>query len=454
MARRPRRRRPDRRLPAAPAARPRRPAAHRRRRVDRCGQVHARQQPGRARRSPPPACSGRPPRSPVLVCAAADVAAFSGDRVLPGLPRVTGGPRRTRARCSWSSATTCPPAWRCSTPRTSTPSSRPTATSPGSCSPRPTCGSSSRRRPATPTPSPGTCCGRRRSAAPRSPSCSTGCPPEAARRGGRRPGRDAPARRAGRRARLFVIEERPLRRRAGCPEDQVAPLRGLAARAGRRPGGPRRRRPADPDRRAGQPGAAGRAASRPRSRRRTAAAAALRAAAARRLRRAPARASTRASAAARCCAARCWPAGRSSSAPGEWMRGLQGRVGRLRDRVAGALTGRPTPARRPAGRAGEQRRAAAAGRGRPRRRAHGHRLAGAARRRGAAGRRGAASSSRCRRTSRRRPPRRCATGRAPCSTWSASEGADKRDPGPAALVGRQRRRARWSWSPSSRRPAD
>ena len=30
-------------------------------------------------------------RAPVLVCAEADVAAFSGDRVLPGLPRVTGG---------------------------------------------------------------------------------------------------------------------------------------------------------------------------------------------------------------------------------------------------------------------------------------------------------------------------------------------------------------------------
>jgi hypothetical protein len=31
-------------------------------------------------------------RSPVLVCSPADVAAFSGDRVLPHLPRVTGGP--------------------------------------------------------------------------------------------------------------------------------------------------------------------------------------------------------------------------------------------------------------------------------------------------------------------------------------------------------------------------
>ena len=30
-------------------------------------------------------------RAPVLVCARADVAAFSGDRVLPGLARVTGG---------------------------------------------------------------------------------------------------------------------------------------------------------------------------------------------------------------------------------------------------------------------------------------------------------------------------------------------------------------------------
>src|SRR3954462_10319047 len=29
-------------------------------------------------------------RAPVLVCARADLAAFSGDRVLPGLPRVTG----------------------------------------------------------------------------------------------------------------------------------------------------------------------------------------------------------------------------------------------------------------------------------------------------------------------------------------------------------------------------
>src|SRR5918996_3236962 len=31
-------------------------------------------------------------RAPVLVCARADLPAFSGDRVLPGLPRVTGGP--------------------------------------------------------------------------------------------------------------------------------------------------------------------------------------------------------------------------------------------------------------------------------------------------------------------------------------------------------------------------
>src|SRR3712207_7776351 len=30
-------------------------------------------------------------RSPVLVCARADVADFSGDRVLPGMARVTGG---------------------------------------------------------------------------------------------------------------------------------------------------------------------------------------------------------------------------------------------------------------------------------------------------------------------------------------------------------------------------
>ena len=110
------------------------------------------------------------------------------------------------------------------------------------------------------------------------------------------------------------------------------------------------------------------------------------------------------------------------------MRALQGQVSRLRDRVVSAVTGRPTPADGPAGRAGEQRRAAAAGRGRPRRRAHGHGLALAAGRGGAAGRRRARARAGRRRTSPRPPRRRCATGRARSSTWSASEGADKRSP--------------------------
>ncbi len=43
------------------------------------------------------------------------------------------------------------------------------------CSPPPTCGSSSRPRPATPTPCRGSCCTPPRSAAPRSRCCSTGC---------------------------------------------------------------------------------------------------------------------------------------------------------------------------------------------------------------------------------------------------------------------------------------
>ena len=67
-----------------------------------------------------------------------------------------------------------------------------------------------------------------------------------------------------------------------------------------------------------------------------------------------------------------------------------------RPRGQRACTGRPTPGGRPAGRAGEQRRAAAARRGRPRRRAHGHRLAVAARRARRCSPARSASSSRCR----------------------------------------------------------
>jgi hypothetical protein len=107
-------------------------------------------------------------RSPVLVCARADLPAFSGDRVLPGLPRVTGssgGPGTVQL----VARDDLPPGLALL--------DAPDVDSVVSCSRRPTSGSSSRRRPVTPTPSRGTCSGRRRSGAPRSPSSSTGCRP-------------------------------------------------------------------------------------------------------------------------------------------------------------------------------------------------------------------------------------------------------------------------------------
>ena len=130
-------------------------------------------------RSAGPGCCDRPPPRPVLVHHPEDARWFSDDRVLPSLSRVTGAPsegdggtalrlvRRARSRR----------AWRCSTPPTSTRWSAPTGRSRPSCSPPPTCGCSSRPRPATPTPCRGTCCARPPSAAPPSRSCSTGCRP-------------------------------------------------------------------------------------------------------------------------------------------------------------------------------------------------------------------------------------------------------------------------------------
>ncbi len=69
---------------------------------------------------------------------------------------------------------------------------------------------------------------------------------------------------------------------------------------------------------------------------------------------------------------------------GEWMRGLQAGVGRLRDRLGAALTGRRSPPEEVQESLESSVERAAACRGGRRRRAHGHRLAGAARRRGAA----------------------------------------------------------------------
>ncbi len=85
-------------------------------------------------------------RSPVLVHHPDDVAWFAGQRVLPGLARITGRPwDRTvtaTARCGSCRRMRSPPGSPSSTRPTSTASSRRTVTSPPSCSPRRTSGSS------------------------------------------------------------------------------------------------------------------------------------------------------------------------------------------------------------------------------------------------------------------------------------------------------------------------
>ena len=75
-------------------------------------------------------------RAPVLVCHAGDLPWFEDRRVLPELAAGDGG-RRRRAACRSCRRRRCRPAWPCSTRRTSTPSSRPTARWPASCSPPP-----------------------------------------------------------------------------------------------------------------------------------------------------------------------------------------------------------------------------------------------------------------------------------------------------------------------------
>ena len=81
-------------------------------------------------------------RAPVLVCHPADSRWFEDDRILPGLARTTGRAARPGRPASSCPTDRLPPGSRCSTRPTSTPSSRPTARSPGSCSPPRTRGSS------------------------------------------------------------------------------------------------------------------------------------------------------------------------------------------------------------------------------------------------------------------------------------------------------------------------
>ena len=177
---------------------------------------------------------------------------------------------------------------------------------------------------------------------------------------------------------LFAVPEVPLGATGCCPRRRGAAA-GLADRAGRRRRRPGRGRAADPGRGAAQHGRAGRRRS---PGRRTTQAA--------RPRRRCARTSTRsyaggatptsttASAAGRVLRGEVLARWQEFVGTGELLRGLEARVGRVRDRVASCVTGRPL--RRPeVARGGRvQRGVAGPGRGRPGRRAHGGRPGGRA----------------------------------------------------------------------------
>ena len=112
-------------------------------------------------------------RSPVLVHHPDDRRGSARTGCCPTWSASTAPPT-TPPRCSWSRPTAIGPGHRRSSTRpTSTPSRSRTARSPRSCSPPPTSGCSSPRRRGTPTRCRGTSCARPPSAAPRSRSSST-----------------------------------------------------------------------------------------------------------------------------------------------------------------------------------------------------------------------------------------------------------------------------------------
>ncbi len=144
---------------------------------------------------------------------------------------------------------------------------------------------------------------------------------------------------------LFTVAEAPLDENGLLPDALGERHPRLARRAGRRCRGPQRRGPADP-RRGGARRSHGAPTTSPTPARRR-----------RTCRRASSatwtppttrrsRTSTRARPTARCCAARCWRAGRSSSAPVSCFRNLESKVSWLRDRITNAFKGKPQQAER------------------------------------------------------------------------------------------------------------
>ena len=366
-------------------------------------------------------------RAPVLACHPADVGWFEDDRVLPGLARTTGRHRRAGRPRSSCRPTACRPGSRCSTRPTSTPSWRPTARSPGSCSPPRTPGSSSPPPRATPTPCPGACSTSARDRGTALSLVLDRVPPEAA---------DEVA--AHLRAMLAErgLGATPAARRAR-DDARGRPAARAGARAGARPGST-----ASPPTREARAGLVRRTLDR-RARR------ASRAAARRCAPRSPSRRRPRATLRAAVDHAYATALDevdetvRSGTllrgevlarwhdvvGTGDLMRALETRVGRLRDRLRALVTGR-AGRRGGAAHRGPDRRRRGRGRGRrPRRRARRRGLAQRARGPAAARRRRRGSTP-PRPTSRPARARRCARGRARCSSSCAPRApASARPPG-------------------------
>ena len=116
-------------------------------------------------------------RAPVLVCHPDDATWFTEAHLLPHLGRTLGRRERRHRHAAGRRPTVARPGARAAgRARTSTRWWTAIGHWRSSSSRRPTCGCSSRQRPATPTPCRGIFCAPHANVAPRSPWCSTACP--------------------------------------------------------------------------------------------------------------------------------------------------------------------------------------------------------------------------------------------------------------------------------------
>ena len=177
-------------------------------------------------------------RAPVLVCHPADAAWFRQADLLPGLARTTGPSDDPRALRLVAAPALTPGLALLDAPDIDSVVDANRALAAPTAGRRRPVALRHHRRPVRRRGAVGAAAHRARPRHARSPSCSTGCPPEAADEIARAPDRDAaPSSDLGR-APLFVLPETRLDGQGLLPERLIAPLRRLVRRAGRR----RRRR--------------------------------------------------------------------------------------------------------------------------------------------------------------------------------------------------------------------